>query len=175
MEYHLHYQGRNLGVFSLDELRRRRGAGELSGNELVWRQGMTNWQPLDSLLQSGETIRPAPPPLPVSGSPRRSNQAALWITVSVIGLIAIYAAFIGIYGRKFFQQIRVAQQNAGRRISSSEGVDVAGRSIPSSTNTTTEADVKKRRTMKRCRPTGPRLSSWETSSPPPADAMIRWS
>src|SRR5437879_3154916 len=133
MEYHLHYQGRNLGVFSLDELRRRRGAGELSGNELVWRQGMTNWQPLDSLLQSSEIRRPIPPPLPVPRPARRSHRATVWITVAVTTLIVIYAVFFAAFGRRFVQQFRVAQQTARQitrvRGSSGEGVEVASRAI----------------------------------------------
>ena len=63
MNYHLHHEGRNLGVFSLEELQRRRRAGELSGTEKVWRKGMTEWQSLDSLLQGIATPGTSPPPL----------------------------------------------------------------------------------------------------------------
>ena len=50
MNYHLHRQGASEGEFPLDELRRRREAGELKGDELVWREGMSHWQALDFVL-----------------------------------------------------------------------------------------------------------------------------
>ena len=50
MNYHLHHQGRDLGILPLEELQRRRESGELSGSEFVWCEGMANWQTLDSIL-----------------------------------------------------------------------------------------------------------------------------
>lgn len=52
MNYHLNRDGQDLGVFSVEELQRRRAAGELSGSELVWTTGMAEWQTLDSIKGS---------------------------------------------------------------------------------------------------------------------------
>ena len=51
MDYHLNQQGQTIGVFPLEELRRRRQAGELTGAELVWCECMSAWQLLDAVLQ----------------------------------------------------------------------------------------------------------------------------
>jgi hypothetical protein len=80
MNYHVHHEGRDLGVFSREELQQRRSAGEFSGAEYVWRPGMTDWQPLDSVLQA-DAVSP-PPPLPVGESDRRSRRSP-WIITAV--------------------------------------------------------------------------------------------
>ena len=62
MKYRIHLQGKELGVFSLDELRRRRESGELPGSAYAQGDGMSDWQPVDVVLQ--QRARAAPPPLP---------------------------------------------------------------------------------------------------------------
>ena len=69
MDYHLNQQGKTVGVFPLEELRRRRNAGELTGSEFVWCEGMPAWQSLDAVLQQEMTpMIPVPPPLPKPAS-----------------------------------------------------------------------------------------------------------
>src|SRR5204863_3936792 len=96
MDYRLHREGKDEGTFSLGELRRRRQAGELSGSEWVWCEGMPSWQSLDSILQaSGSSLsRTVPPPIPPalprtipSAKPKRN-----WAWMIALGI----AVFLGV-------------------------------------------------------------------------------
>ena len=77
MNYHLRRQGEDLGVFSLEELRRQCESGELTGSEYIQGEGMSDWQPLDLVLQQG--YRVIPPPPPSSASRSHSNQGVIWL------------------------------------------------------------------------------------------------
>ncbi|HEX9048586.1 MAG TPA: DUF4339 domain-containing protein [Verrucomicrobiae bacterium] len=58
MNYRLSRNGQEIGVFSLEEIQQRRAAGEFTGGEFVWANGMTEWKPLNSVI---------PPILTVNG------------------------------------------------------------------------------------------------------------
>jgi hypothetical protein len=68
MDYHVHYQGTDFGIISIEELRRRRSAGELTGDILVWRAGMPGWESLDPVLAANPAPRSGPPPVPRSAA-----------------------------------------------------------------------------------------------------------
>jgi len=53
-----------LGILSLDEVNRRLALGTLQGEDLGWRPGLAQWQPLSTL--PGVTV---PPPLPTGSTP----------------------------------------------------------------------------------------------------------
>jgi hypothetical protein len=86
MNYHLNQQGRHLGVFSLEELHRRRVAGELTGSELVWCEGMVQWQSLDVVLR-----QKLPGALRVANAPeaKPKTNALLLVFVGVMLLLFV--------------------------------------------------------------------------------------
>ncbi|HTD64950.1 MAG TPA: DUF4339 domain-containing protein, partial [Candidatus Limnocylindria bacterium] len=141
MNYHLHHERRDLGIFPLEELQRRRQSGELSGAEYVWREGMADWQTLDSILQ---TVQPpstaTPPPLPLSVSKKKTSRTLVWAVSIGVVLLVIGVVVIGTVASKFVRGVRLAQQ----RINNRESVEVATKSITLTTNSATEADVLKR-------------------------------
>lgn len=59
MNWYYAHEGQQVGPISDEEFQALRAAGTVTDQTLVWREGMTNWLPLEELL------RPAPP-LPVS-------------------------------------------------------------------------------------------------------------
>ena len=78
-----------MGIFELEELARRRNIGELTGAELVWTDGMPQWQPLDTVL--GRTASgPLPPPIP-----KRKSRRGLFVGI-VVGLFLAYLTGVGI-------------------------------------------------------------------------------
>ena len=85
MNYHLHHQGQNLDIFPLAELQARRDRGELTGAELVWCEGMVQWQPLNSVLPAAAprivppVLQPTPPP------PKKAFPAV--VAIVVVGLV----------------------------------------------------------------------------------------
>ena len=48
--YHVAHEGDRVGPWPVEDIRRRLSAGELSPNDLAWREGMTDWEPLHKLL-----------------------------------------------------------------------------------------------------------------------------
>ena len=53
--YHVAHEGDRVGPWPVEEIRRRLSAGELSPNDLAWREGMTDWEPLHKLLMPEDT------------------------------------------------------------------------------------------------------------------------
>jgi hypothetical protein len=146
MDYYLHHDGQNLGVFPLDELRRRRAAGELSGDEFVWREGMAAWASLDSVLGTSSPGAPASAPAPPTAAAARkgkSNHLLVWGIVVAAALVVGGVATVGLMAVKFAGRVRQAVQGAGER-NSTDSAEVAGREVIVSTNSLTEAVVRKR-------------------------------
>lgn len=133
MEYHLHRGGQNVGVFPLEELRRRRDAGELSGEDLVWCEGMTDWAPLASVLQANE--------IPTS---RKTTRLPVWAKISAIVLALICLVFAGFVSVKFLQGVRLAKQ-VEELTDAPDAVEVASKPIISKPTTLTAEDVRKKK------------------------------
>ena len=140
MNYHLHSEGRDLGVFSVDELRRRRQSGELSGSEYVWAEGMQEWKPLDAVL--------GPSPQPVGPSkanwegerPRepKTRSPLMWVWAVLAILLVAAVAFAVFIGPKVVRQARLARQ------STSDGMDVSTKKVTWDRKTASVADANKR-------------------------------
>ena len=144
MNYRMRRQGEDLGIFSLEELRRRRESGELTGGEYIQGEGMSDWQPLDLVLQQGYRI--VPPPLPSSVPKGGLNPGAigLIIAVGVILFIAFFA-YVGISFQRGFQSaINSSRSHGSLNQSRPEGMAAASKPIILTTNHFTEADVRSR-------------------------------
>ncbi len=145
MDYHLAQNGRDVGVFPLEELRRRREAGELNGAELVWCAGMSNWQPLDSVLHQHTPSGPSAAPPPVTT--RRSSRILIWIAVAAVAVVVAGLAFVGIAVMKFAERFH----EAATETSSDRSVDVSSKPVTWTTNSLTEKILQERRKQFRIR------------------------
>ncbi len=101
MTYHLHHLGKDLGTATLEDLRRRRQTGELTGAELVWCAGMSDWRPLDETLASlAVAAEPGPPalaaPAAAPAGRRGSSRALYWVVGSLVLLVLLAAGGIAI-------------------------------------------------------------------------------
>lgn len=140
MEYHLHGQGRDLGVFPLEELQRRRQSGGLTGTELVWREGMAQWQSLDSILSAAPAAtRSMPPPLPASALKKNPNSLVAWVVAGGIVMFLAGASLMGVLVVKVAQRLRVQSQGA-----TGNDLLLASKPIVWNTNSLTEREVQKR-------------------------------
>ncbi|HKW28229.1 MAG TPA: hypothetical protein VJT54_02765 [Verrucomicrobiae bacterium] len=147
MNYRMRRQGEDLGVYSLDELRRRRQAGELTGAEYIQEEGKSDWQPLDLVLQEG--YRAIPPPLPPSAPGSGPGQGVVWVIIAGVGIFFVLFITFFFYLALNFQrgvQTRINSSRAQRNWnqSSTEGVAVASKPMVWATNTLTVRDVQKR-------------------------------
>ena len=137
MNYHLHHNGQNLGIFPLAELQARRDRGELTGAELVWCEGMVQWQPLNSVLPATAprivppVLQPAPPP------PKKSLPAV--VAIVVVGLIVLGIAFAGHQAKTSWQQVsRTIRSSA---MTNPDGMAAASQPVVPSSNAVTEATL----------------------------------
>jgi hypothetical protein len=143
MRYKVRRQGENLGEFTLDELNRRREAGEFSGAEYVQLEGMTDWQPLDLVLRQGyNTALLASPPLASKGF---SSQTI--ILGSVLAAVVLLILF-GVFFARMMVQVR---QNAFKynsrqysNQSSEPPVAASQKPVVWTTNTLTAMDANRR-------------------------------
>ena len=145
MNYHLSRGGQNLGVFPLEELRRRRAAGELTGSELVWTEGMTAWLPLDSVM---------PPRVPgqIGAVPQKQNSSdsmrvLIWVLV-IVGLVLVFAVCAGVAGyrmvlRPALKQLLPNVPGGSALVAQSSAMEAASEPVAAGTNTLTVADVNK--------------------------------
>ena len=109
MIYRLHRNGQNLGSFPLAELRRRRLAGELDGNEFARREGMADWERLDDVLvrQTRNEASPAPPPLPRSA--RRDGLHPVALTAIIAG-VCLFVASLAFVAYRTYRTITTASR-----------------------------------------------------------------
>ncbi len=148
MNYYVRRQGQDLGIFPLEELRRRRQTGEMTGSEYVQGEGTTDWQPLDMVLQQGHRF--TPPPLPMAASRNDSNQTLMWVGIAV-GVILLFVIVIAsaVLLNKFQSAItpmaRASHSSNSAMSESNPGaVAIASQPIVWNTNSLTYLDAQKR-------------------------------
>jgi hypothetical protein len=102
MQWYYSKNSNQLGPVSLDELRYKLASGEISGTDMVWKEGMQNWSPISSVGELAVTPQGMPtsrPPGSVSpysapGVPGGSYSYApptsgLAITSMVCGILGL--------------------------------------------------------------------------------------
>lgn len=108
MQIHVAREGKELGVFSLDEINRQLVAGTLRPSDLGWHEGAAGWAALSTLPGVSAVPAPAAPPAattPAATSmvpagpanvvpPRKSEQlAVLSLIFSILGLCGFCCGF----------------------------------------------------------------------------------
>jgi hypothetical protein len=142
MDYHLNQNGQDVGEFPLEELRRRRAAGELTGNELVRRGELEEWQPLDQVLRSALPKFIAPPPVP-PGHHQGLSHAVLALVAIAISMFLVGAVIVSVV---VYQGMRLTLRHPVSGASSnvkSPGLAAASRPVVSNPGSRTAADAKK--------------------------------
>jgi len=71
MNIHISKGGQSLGQFTLAEVNRMLGSGQISANDLAWQEGMPDWVPVSSIPGVSRGAPPIPgnaasPPLPAA-------------------------------------------------------------------------------------------------------------
>ena len=143
MNYHLSQGGEDVGVFPIEELRRRREAGELTGNELVWREGMAQWQTLNSVLQQAPPKFIAPPPLPPGVEKPKYNPAVIAVVAIVVGIVVVGGVTLSTIAYHAYKSVRPAIRQLESVSSQSSAIEAASRPAVWTTNALTHADVQK--------------------------------
>lgn len=66
MQWYYSQNATQLGPVDQDELRSKLASGEVSGSDMVWRDGMPDWRPASTMLELAAHT-PGPPPVRVPG------------------------------------------------------------------------------------------------------------
>jgi hypothetical protein len=155
MNYHLHHEGKNLGEFPIEKLRERRDSGELTGRECVWREGMVQWEPLDSVLKKAAADHMSGSGPSIDGS-AKSPRWGLFAFVTFASILGIVIALqLGKSAHSFIKHVREAKppeitaSAPGPKEISTDGEPPSPRGIGAFTvvtnaTTSTEATVKER-------------------------------
>lgn len=98
MKYHLKREGEDCGVFSLEELRSRRASGELTGSELVWAEGMQEWQLLASVLSQPPAIPSCPGEHPIAQA--QSSRALVTVVLVIASILFVCGIFLTVWQTK---------------------------------------------------------------------------
>lgn len=143
MRYHVHHLDQDLGSFTAEELQAARGAGRFTGEELIWSEGMPEWQALDTVFPPS-----APPTLPPA--PGRSKRSK-WLVIAgvaaaaVVGLgIVIVVVVAKVYKRSAPRAAQAALRDGGLKDPAAEGVDLARLPVPENAGSFTYRDVRSR-------------------------------
>lgn len=65
VRFHIALDGKSAGPFDMDELRGHVKSGRLTRSTLVWKSGMANWVPAESVPELKVLFADEPPPLPI--------------------------------------------------------------------------------------------------------------
>lgn len=66
-EWHVHKDGQTLGPYTWEELQTQAESGEINRTDMIWKEGMSEWNPADQ-VQDLFPAGPAPPPPPPPAS-----------------------------------------------------------------------------------------------------------
>ena len=110
MQYFILIEGEQHGPLTGEELHRMHIAGQIGDENLVWREGLPEWQPVKELLASltGKSLPPLPslPPIPrmqstlleVELAPSARKLGALRSASGIIGLLLFILAIFNVGG-----------------------------------------------------------------------------
>ena len=84
MQIHVARDGKELGVYSLEEVNRQLAAGSLRLTDLAWYEGAAGWAPLSSVPGVSATSAPTAVPVSPTVTPTPSTPAAAPVSPAVI-------------------------------------------------------------------------------------------
>jgi len=101
--YHIDHHGQQAGPFTMEQLQQMLASGQITPDQMVWRPGEADWQPLRRFLPPPlpqTTAVPVPSSLPVMSAPavvkpKKKSKVWLWVTLVVLLGVAAIAAVIG--------------------------------------------------------------------------------
>src|ERR1051326_3954618 len=97
MDIHLYKDGQRLGPFTLEEVNSQLGSGAIALTDQAWRQGLTRWVPLGSLLNPTQCPQCNGTMVRIVENPQRST--GIIFTVLGILLAPVCVGFLLSIGR----------------------------------------------------------------------------
>ncbi len=102
MQIHVARDGKQIGVFSLEEIKQQLTAGTLAMSDQAWYEGAAGWAPLSTVpgVNGGTTAAAAPPvtTVPTAAIPAPQNRteplAVVSLVLSLAGLLGFCCGFL---------------------------------------------------------------------------------
>lgn len=114
--YFVGKNGQQTGPFSVEQLREMAANGQLLGTDLVWKDGMSGWEPASTLAgvfsaASGSVDSPAVNPVPLAeatvlppvqpGMPAGPRPNGMALTGMILGIVSVTVGLCCCYGFPF--------------------------------------------------------------------------
>lgn len=113
--YFVGRNGQQTGPFNVEQLKEMAANGQLNGTDLVWREGMAEWQPASSIAgifpgssSAAEAPSGNPAPLvqatvlpPLSGAPVGPRPNGMALTGMILGIVSVTVGLCCCYGFPF--------------------------------------------------------------------------
>ena len=102
MEWFYVKDGQQVGPFTTEALAAKKDSGEVAPTDLIWKEGMTDWLPIQQVAEFGGVQPPAPqagPPAmqaPPAGGPQPKIESYLWQAIVVTLLCCMPLGVVGI-------------------------------------------------------------------------------
>ncbi len=94
--YYIAKAGNQTGPYEESEIRRQVEEGTLTSNDLCWREGMADWQPIGTVFALGPE-KPSPPPIPPTVTDGFEQSAPLFLYIPVGRLIILSIVSMSLY------------------------------------------------------------------------------
>lgn len=99
MEWFYIKNGEQVGPFSQEELLNKKNSGEVAPTDMVWREGMAEWQPIQQVAEFGGSGAPAQVAQAAPGqmgAPAQKIDNYLWQSIVVTLLCCLPLGVVGI-------------------------------------------------------------------------------
>lgn len=145
MKYRVHWQGQDLGVFTLEELRQRRNSGALRGTEWVLAEGAAEWKALDFILEPPGAV-PTGSASPITGR-RAWRRPWVWAVAVLMLLLVAGLAVLGVLAFRVAKRVTATMNQAASGTGATSGSE-----LPQlQTNAPSEIDFRKQQKAFRVR------------------------
>ncbi len=130
-EWHVSISGERYGPISTPQLQGWISEGRVTGKDIVWREGMADWQPISDIAELAAAVGSPAPPMP--GQVGQASPAA-WRphrggTVLALGILAIPFACFLVFGILAWTMGKkdLAAMDAGQMDPMGRGITQAGK------------------------------------------------
>ena len=97
MEWFYIKDGEQVGPFTQEDLNNKKNSGEVAPTDLVWREGMADWLPIQQVAEFGGSGAPSPAAAGApAGVPAQKIDSYLWQSIAVTLLCCLPLGVVGI-------------------------------------------------------------------------------
>jgi len=124
-EWHCSINNTRYGPISKDQLLSWLAEGRVSSSDLVWREGMAEWQPAGSVAELGapSPLGAAAPPMPPRRPSLRPHRGGTVLVLGILGLVVCFICGIiaWVMGNEDLRQMKAGRMDPSGRSNTQAG------------------------------------------------------